>query len=69
MGALVGLGVGLGVLLIWSAFATPRPPRPESASPGRIDRMLTEAGLVGVTPRSLVLLCGCLLYTSDAADE
>ena len=58
MGALVGLGVGLGVLLIWSAFATPRPPRPESASPGRIDRMLTEAGLVGVTPRSLVLLCG-----------
>ena len=31
MGALVGLGVGVGLLLIWSAFylpRTPRPPRP-----------------------------------------
>jgi tight adherence protein B len=57
MGALVGLGVGLGVLLIWSAFATPRPPRPEVATPGRMERTLAEAGMVGVTPRSLVLLC------------
>ena len=27
MGALVGLGVGIGLLLIWSAFALPRSPR------------------------------------------
>ena len=26
MGALVGLGVGLGLMLVWSAFALPRRP-------------------------------------------
>jgi tight adherence protein B len=25
MGALVGLGLGVGLLLVWSAFALPRP--------------------------------------------
>ncbi|WP_183098467.1 type II secretion system F family protein [Nocardioides pelophilus] len=57
MGALVGLGVGLGALLIWSAFATPRAPAPAS-SPGRLERMLAEAGMSGVSPRSMLLLCG-----------
>lgn len=57
MGALVGLGVGLGALLIWSAFATPRDPRPASARPGRLERMLVEAGMGDVPPRSMVLLC------------
>lgn len=57
MGALVGLGVGLGALLIWSAFATPRAPAPASA-PGRLERMLAEAGMSGVSPRSMLLLCG-----------
>ena len=36
MGALVGLGVGLGALLIWSALATPRAPRPEVRKAGRL---------------------------------
>ncbi len=58
MGALVGLGVGLGALLIWSAFATPRPPRPDAAAPGRVEQMLAEAGMGGVSSRSLLLLCG-----------
>lgn len=58
MGALVGLGVGLGALLIWSAFATPRAPKATPARPGRVERMLAEAGMGGVTPRSLLLLCG-----------
>ncbi len=57
MGALVGLGFGLGVLLIWSAFATPRPQRVEPPTPGRLERLLAEAGMGGVTPRSMVLLC------------
>ena len=57
MGALVGLGVGLGVLLIWSAFATPRAPRPEMRRHGRLEQMLVEAGMGGVSSRSLVLLC------------
>jgi tight adherence protein B len=58
MGALVGLGVGLGALLIWSAFAAPRPARPEVAKPGRLEQLLVEAGMGGVTSRSLLLLCG-----------
>ena len=31
MGALVGLGVGVGLLLVWSAFALPRTPRARAA--------------------------------------
>ncbi len=57
MGALVGLGVGLGVLLIWSAFATPRAPRPAAHTSGRIEQMLVEAGMGGVSSRSLMFLC------------
>jgi tight adherence protein B len=57
MGALVGLGVGLGVLLIWSAFATPRAARPEMQRHGRLEQLLVEAGMGGVSSRSLVLLC------------
>ncbi len=46
MGALVGLGVGVGLLLIWSAFALPRQP-PAPAARGRADWPLCsrEAGL------------------------
>ncbi|WP_408898547.1 type II secretion system F family protein [Nocardioides sp. R1-1] len=56
MGALVGLAFGLGSLLVWAAFRWPRaeaPPRPQ----GRVRRVLTEAGLPDVAPRSLALLC------------
>jgi len=60
MGALVGLGFGLGVLLIWSAFATPRAPRRESPGPGRLEQMLGDAGMTGVAPRSMVLLCAAV---------
>ena len=60
MGALVGLGFGLGALLIWSAFATPRAPRPEARKPGRLEQMLGEAGMGGVSSRSMVSLCGAV---------
>jgi tight adherence protein B len=60
MGALVGLGAGLGVLLIWSAFATPRTPRAAARTPGRLERMLVEAGMGGVPARSMLLLCGAV---------
>ncbi|ANH38669.1 Bacterial type II secretion system protein F domain protein [Nocardioides dokdonensis FR1436] len=60
MGALVGLGVGVGLLLIWSAFAMPRRPRPVATGPGRTARLLGSAGLGGVSVTSFVLLClGC----------
>ena len=35
MGALVGLGVGVGLLLIWSAFALPRTTRPATPTSSR----------------------------------
>jgi tight adherence protein B len=55
MGALVGLGVGLGALLVWSAFAWPR--RPRTPTPGRFARLLAEAGLHDVRESSLWALC------------
>lgn len=56
MGAVLGLGVGVGLLLCWSAFALPRAPRgPRPA--GRIDALLARAGLGTVSPASLGALC------------
>jgi len=57
MGALVGLGVGVGLLLIWSAFALPRTPRPGRRQVGRVEALLGRAGVFGVSTRSFVLLC------------
>ena len=56
MGALVGLGVGCGLLLIWSAFAVPRAPRAPRAA-GPLERLLAEAGLGSVPVRHLLVLC------------
>lgn len=55
MGVLIGLGVGLGALLIWSAFAWPRVER--VPKPGRLAARLAEAGMTGVSERSLIALC------------
>jgi tight adherence protein B len=60
MGALVGLGVGLGLMSIWAAFALPRSPRPESRTPGALARLLGRAGLGDVTPAGVVVLCAVL---------
>ena len=38
MGALVGLGVGIGLMLVWSAFFLPRGTRGPSRSSGRPSR-------------------------------
>lgn len=57
MGALVGLGFGIGLLLVWSAFALPREAR-GPREPGRLPRLLAEAGLGDIRPASLALLCG-----------
>ena len=49
MGALVGLGVGVGLMLVWSAFALPRSRRTEPAGRGRIRELLAlNAGLPGM---------------------
>ncbi len=57
MGALVGLGVGVGLLLVWSAFALPRQPAPEEKAPGRTSTLLARAGLAHVSPVGFVVLC------------
>ncbi len=57
MGALVGLGVGVGLLLIWSAFFTPRRARPTTQEAGALSRLLARAGLGEVSVPGFVALC------------
>ncbi|MCX6402085.1 MAG: type II secretion system F family protein [Propionibacteriales bacterium] len=57
MGALVGLCFGVGCLLVWVAVRLPRQQRAESRQRTRTERLLAEAGLREVAPRSLVALC------------
>ncbi len=57
MGALVGLGFGLGLLLIWAAFFVPRNSAQQERGPNRISRMLFRAGLTSVTSGQFLLLC------------
>lgn len=60
MGALVGLGVGLGLLLIWSAFTLPRATRSSGPTSTALSRLLGRAGLSDVTVPSLLTLCAVL---------
>lgn len=66
MGALVGLGVGVGLLLIWSAFALPRRPRSTAPSSTALGRLLGRAGLADVTPASVLTLCAVLFAVTFA---
>lgn len=65
MGAVIGLGLGLGIVLVWSAFVVPRTvrsqPRPSDV---RFSRMLAEAGLGSVSPRSFLFLCLVLAFSA-----
>lgn len=56
MGALVGLGVGIGLMLVWSAFSLPRTPR--AATEGnRVAGLLARAGLGQMSATAFVALC------------
>jgi tight adherence protein B len=66
MGALVGLGVGIGLLLIWSAFALPRRPRSATPTSTALGRLLGRAGLADVTPASVLSLCAALFAVGFA---
>lgn len=66
MGALVGLGVGIGLLLIWSAFALPRRPRSTTPTSTALGRLLGRAGLADVTPASVLSLCAALFAVAFA---
>lgn len=64
MGALVGLGVGLGLLLIGSAWLAPRAPRVSPRRTWRLRALLDRAGLSGVSTRGVLGLgAGCSLVT------
>jgi tight adherence protein B len=67
MGALVGLGVGIGLLLVWSAFFLPRSPRREKPAEGRLTRLLARAGLGQVGASGFVILCVVLGVVATAA--
>jgi len=57
MGALVGLGVGCGLLLVWSAFAVPRADVAAVRPDGRVTQLLARAGLADVSVTGFVLVC------------
>ncbi len=57
MGALVGLGVGIGLMLIWSAFFVPRQRRRTDRSTNRASRLLARAGLGDVSPSGFGIVC------------
>jgi len=70
-GAVVGLVAGVGLVLVLLALTSPpavRAPR----GPGRLDRLLAEAGLPDLGARALLLLCGasgaiCLVVVAGAS--
>ena len=57
MGALVGLGVGIGLLLVWSSFFVPRQPRRATRESGALVRLLARAGLGDVSVPGFLALC------------
>lgn len=57
MGVVVGLGVGIGLLLVWSAFAMPRRALRVRRHSTRVRDLLARAGLGHVSPSSFVTLC------------
>lgn len=57
MGALVGLGVGTGLLLVWSAFFLPRQPSRPRRTDGRATQLLARAGLGSVSPTGFAIVC------------
>lgn len=68
MGALVGLGVGIGLMLVWSAFALPRPARRSGErSASRTTALLARAGLGTVSPAGFALLCLACAVVAGAA--
>ncbi|HEX3930393.1 MAG TPA: type II secretion system F family protein [Nocardioides sp.] len=60
MGALLGLGLGVGLMLVWSAFAVPRRPRRGSSHRPRVAQLLARAGMSQVSVSSFATLCGLL---------
>jgi tight adherence protein B len=68
MGAVLGLGLGIGLLLCWSAFAVPRSPRGPRRTT-RLEGLLASAGLGAVSSTSLWAMCvACALVALLVAE-
>jgi tight adherence protein B len=65
MGVVVGLGVGVGLLLIWTAFTMPR--TAARAGPSSLRLRLDRAGLVGVQVQTVVAQSVCLFVVVTLA--
>lgn len=68
MGAVAGLVVGTGLLLVWRSFASPRARRPGRPGPANgIEQLLLSAGAGSVSPVGLVSLCSAAGAVTFAA--
>jgi len=67
IGTVLGLGVGVGVLLVWSAFAVPRKPRVDAHRTSRLTDLLNRAGLAGTSPRGVVAVSLAAALVAGAA--
>lgn len=56
MGAVVGLGVGVGLLLVWLSITAPAR-AVEPVRRGRLDELLNRAGLAETSARGVILVC------------
>ena len=59
MGVLFGLLLGVGLLLVWMSITEPEERRPKRARGARLIGLLRRAGVEGVTPAGVLLLCLC----------
>ena len=64
MGALVGLGVGVGLLLIWAAFALPRQSRPDAPRTTRLTRLLAQRARWSWVPLAVASVLFGLVHAS-----
>ena len=55
-GALLGLLLGIGLLLIWRSGSRAPRPRSDTRGPGRRQVLLAEAGLTGINAAQLLAL-------------
>lgn len=67
MGVLVGLVLGVGLLLVWTAITDPERERRRRARTTGLTGLLRGAGVEGVTPVGVILLCVTCSICAGAA--
>ncbi len=68
MGALVGLGAGIGLVLVWTALTVPRAAT-RRVRKGRLAELLDRAGLGGTSSHGVLMLCaGCAVVAGLAIE-